>query len=100
MRPELPAMINSIEMLPDSDFLMVRSLVEFLVSHSISSVSEVGGLPTDEEIWWGEVTGDNAARHTMAAPLWDELAGLQSEPSKNARRIAQIKKRLREVGEI
>jgi len=85
--------------LPEPDFNIVVSLIQFVTDRPFHMPS-ASPVPTDEEIWWMEVNGDLAMRHQIAAPLWDELALLQNEPSKNARRIAELKKRLRDLGEI
>jgi hypothetical protein len=84
--------------LPEPDFNIVASLIQFVTERPF--LLPDSSPQSDEEVWWMEVTGDNAMRHRIAAPLWDELALLQSEPSKNARRIASLKKRLRDLGEI
>lgn len=95
------AVMKQILEIDDTDLRVVLSLMSHL-----RTVRGKAGFPirlddvSDEEIWWGEVTGDKAAAHAAAAPLWDELAGLQKEPSKNARRIAELKLRLKSLGEI
>jgi hypothetical protein len=79
------------------------NLVESLVDHimGLGTIdSETGRPPDDAELWWAELTGDNAWRSKAAEPLWAELAELQKEPSKNFRTMAEIKKRLRAIGQI
>lgn len=87
--------------LDDLDLKVVRSLMTHLKSVTVKAgfPPSTDGL-SDEEIWWGEVTGERAAAHAAAAPLWEELAPIQREPSKNARRIAEIKLRLKALGEL
>jgi hypothetical protein len=91
----LDEVIRKLAKLPQMDLEMVNGLVD----HLISGASEERS-PDDPELYWGVITGDDAWKQKAAEPLWTQLAEAQKEPSKNFRMMAELKKRLRALGQI
>ena len=93
---DMTSMLEDIKLLPEIDQGIVSSLVKHLKKMGATEKPAA----TDAELYWQEVAGLNAPDHSLAAPLWEELADLQREPSKNFKQISRIKLRLRALGEI
>jgi len=93
---DMTVSLEDLRMMGDTDQRIVASLIAHL--------KKLGAMEkppaTEAELYWQEVAGLKDHDHSLAAPLWEELAGLQMEPSKNFKRISQLKLRLRALGEI
>jgi len=83
--------------LDEADLNIVVSLAS-----KLKEISKIGpnDKPTDAELYWLDMVGDNQWTHDATQGLWTELASIQMNPTANFKRIQQIKLRLRAMGEL